>query len=96
MTARAISAEARPSPLMTAKALSQPPAPSTATKGTAETTWPHWPNTETTWLIIGTRPRGNHAGTRRRAPMKAVASPIPTRARAPMAPGREPARASSP
>lgn len=95
MRARPVIAMAIAIPDIVAKVVVHPRAWRRARKGIAETTCPSWPKAETSWLISGTLPSGNQAGSSRRVPMKAVASPAPTSTRATTAPGTEVAVAMS-
>ena len=55
---------------------------SNATKGTAEAICPTCPRIPVSCVITGTRPAGNHAGTRRIALENVSASPAPRTIRA--------------
>ncbi len=60
-----------------------------ARNGTADRTWPSWPQIPVNWATNGTRAGSNQYGTRRRTEMKVSASPKPTIARAPIAAGSD-------
>jgi hypothetical protein len=82
-----------PTPTLMRYVAVQPRASSAYSIGTAATTVPSCPVTPVSWVMSGTRSGANHVITRRSTLMKTMASPAPTRSRAPSATGYSVARA---